>query len=68
MQRSRLLEVIVLCPHFRENIVAQRNLLTDRLVACNRQEECVQEVPADDGTVRRERPAACPVFPRSPGT
>jgi hypothetical protein len=66
MRRSPLITVIVHCPHFDKAVEAQRNLATDRLVACASAELCRDAEPdqtADLVEHARPYPRGCPVFP-----
>jgi hypothetical protein len=59
-----LLKVSVYCPHFRRSVVAEKNAVTDRLVACADRESCreptLQNGPSDHA---RPFPHGCPVYP-----
>jgi len=64
VRRSELLKVAVHCPHFNRNVTATRNLVIDRLVACDESESCRD--PAPEGAppeYRRPFPRGCPVYP-----
>jgi hypothetical protein len=64
MRRSPLLTVTVHCPHFDKPVQAQRNVATDRLVACSDSEACRDaRAEAHGNEHARPYPHGCPVFP-----
>ena len=65
MRRSENLKVAVFCPHFKRTVTADRNLATDRLVACSDSDQCRDPAAEPRGDEpARPYPHGCPVFPQ----